>query len=698
MALQEDEHAFKLKAAYQAVEGSPGGSPRPSKRSSSSWQPSAAWLPVAALCGALLTLAVMSLSGSGTLRWRELTGAVGGPTTQQLPQRPSDAAQPGRKEAAGRAAACPPAEPCPACPQALACPPAQKCPVCPPQQRCPACDCSEAAAAAAAAAAEAALEEEGEAAEVVAAAAAGKAGPTASGRAPSAPAAAKGAAAAVAAASAAGVGLSDEWMQRLRVPWGPLLTQEEAQRGLAYYGSGQRLQAVVNKLMDGKPIKVFTLGASVTRGIGTTDRKHSYANRLFEYIAHAFPHKGHVFINRGIGGTSSSIYSVCAEHMVHKDADLIVLEFSANDKKDAPYTDPERRGYEQLVRKLLQLPGRPALIQLHHYAWWHAVGDGVSDGGLFYHPAGEAQLGVFASYYDFPAVSVRAAMWHLMRAGVRQFKPDAVRKGADKSPTDVAIPGAAPGTEEDYWYKDRTHPADEGHGMLAELLAHVIARAVVDTLAPRPVLHLPGRTADLSPAQDEHGLPLPMVPGNAATPTSLCAIEEDFQGTVVANKGWQYAAQRPDAKNFVEQKWGWVSTTPGAWAEMQFDTESGYADPSGNATDQRAQVSLSYLRSYQGMGVADLACVSGCECEPQVLDGTWQQEVSLQQILQIWVSRHKQCRIRVTVSERPGQVPQKGHKVVLQGVMVSHFGVRLTTYDEQVSLLHQASIPNKGAP
>ncbi len=37
-------------------------------------------------------------------------------------------------------------------------------------------------------------------------------------------------------------------------------------------------------------------------------------------------------------------------------------------------------------------------------------------------------------------------------------------------------------------------------------------------------------------------------------------------------------------------------------------------------------------------------------------------------------------------------------QVVLQGVMVSHFGVRLTTYDEQVSLLHQASIPNKGAP
>lgn len=27
------------------------------------------------------------------------------------------------------------------------------------------------------------------------------------------------------------------------------------------------------------------------------------------------------------------------------------------------------------------------------------------------------------------------------------------------------------------------------------------------------------------------------------------------------------------------------------------------------------------------------------------------------------VTRHKQCRIRITVSERPGAVPQNGHKV-----------------------------------
>jgi hypothetical protein len=81
------------------------------------------------------------------------------------------------------------------------------------------------------------------------------------------------------------------WAERLQVPWGPLLSEAEARRGLSYYGSGARLQEVAAKLMAGKPIKVFTLGASVTRGIGTTDRKYSYPARFFEYINSTFPHK-----------------------------------------------------------------------------------------------------------------------------------------------------------------------------------------------------------------------------------------------------------------------------------------------------------------------------------------------------------------------------------------------------------------------
>lgn len=35
-----------------------------------------------------------------------------------------------------------------------------------------------------------------------------------------------------------------------------------------------------------------------------------------------------------------------------------MLEFTINDAKDAPFTDSGRRGYEQLIRKLMALPGR----------------------------------------------------------------------------------------------------------------------------------------------------------------------------------------------------------------------------------------------------------------------------------------------------------------------------------------------------
>lgn len=56
--------------------------------------------------------------------------------------------------------------------------------------------------------------------------------------------------------AAPGSDVLDGWQERLTVPWGPLLTQQEAQRGLAYYGSGSRLQELAAKLVAGKPIKV----------------------------------------------------------------------------------------------------------------------------------------------------------------------------------------------------------------------------------------------------------------------------------------------------------------------------------------------------------------------------------------------------------------------------------------------------------
>ena len=57
---------------------------------------------------------------------------------------------------------------------------------------------------------------------------------------------------------------------------------------------------------------------------------------------------------------------------------------SFNEPPEAPLVDPTRRGFEQLLRKLARLPRAPAVIVLHHYAWYFAAADGLQ-AGLFYH-------------------------------------------------------------------------------------------------------------------------------------------------------------------------------------------------------------------------------------------------------------------------------------------------------------------------
>jgi hypothetical protein len=60
--------------------------------------------------------------------------------------------------------------------------------------------------------------------------------------------------------------------------------EEEAQRGLAYLGSGNRLRRVAHKLLGGKPIQVFMLGGSVTVGA-------SWARLAFDALNASFPNR-----------------------------------------------------------------------------------------------------------------------------------------------------------------------------------------------------------------------------------------------------------------------------------------------------------------------------------------------------------------------------------------------------------------------
>lgn len=77
----------------------------------------------------------------------------------------------------------------------------------------------------------------------------------------------------------------------LPLPWRALTTAEEQQRGITYYGSGDRLRKVASKLLAGQPIKVATLGGSVTVAGFLHRQGRSYAALFFRFINESFPHR-----------------------------------------------------------------------------------------------------------------------------------------------------------------------------------------------------------------------------------------------------------------------------------------------------------------------------------------------------------------------------------------------------------------------
>lgn len=71
---------------------------------------------------------------------------------------------------------------------------------------------------------------------------------------------------------------------QIQPTWAAVLTEEEAQRGLAYQGSGNSVRRVAGKLLRGEPVQVFTLGGSVTVGA-------SWARLVFDALNASFPHR-----------------------------------------------------------------------------------------------------------------------------------------------------------------------------------------------------------------------------------------------------------------------------------------------------------------------------------------------------------------------------------------------------------------------
>lgn len=130
------------------------------------------------------------------------------------------------------------------------------------------------------------------------------------------------------------------------------------------------------------------VGGSIAAGTGAEDAP-PWVDRLQTYLMDSYGRLAgvNVTVNNGaVPGTTSAYMAACTNMHVPQEADIVIVEYSVNDDCEAmPILDNAvRRPYERLLRKLLLLPSRPAVVLLHAYAWLRpSLGQ-----GLYYNNAG----------------------------------------------------------------------------------------------------------------------------------------------------------------------------------------------------------------------------------------------------------------------------------------------------------------------
>jgi hypothetical protein len=166
----------------------------------------------------------------------------------------------------------------------------------------------------------------------------------------------------------------------------------------------------------GEALNIGVVGASISAGQGVIEGAHNiYPFRLKDMMNSARrPGYGTVNVfNGAVAGTVSMFMSVCVKNHVPEDVDIVLVEYAVNDNPGLEFDHDQRKGFERLLRKLLNYPKKPAVVMINSFAWQACGGD--------YFGNAESAFLEYATYYGLPVVSLKAAVHELMVQGVTGF-------------------------------------------------------------------------------------------------------------------------------------------------------------------------------------------------------------------------------------------------------------------------------------
>ncbi|GIL73986.1 hypothetical protein Vretimale_5077 [Volvox reticuliferus] len=422
----------------------------------------------------------------------------------------------------------------------------------------------------------------------------------------------------------------------------------ERAAGLTYIGHAARLRLVLERARNGERLHVGALGGSITCGHGVGGQEFSFTRYFMDWLNSALPPSEdsrpslmndttkHDFLNGAVPGTISDYTSSCLHNHMIPEPDLVFVEFAINDSPVSTWTQDgaaARRPFERLLRKLLRLPSKPAVVMVNMYA--------IAPAGNTYHHTAERDFGELSTYYSLPSLSLKAAVL-----------PSGVVHGADEvSPGGIFNGGAM-------------HPGRGGQVVMTELLITLCLEMLrLNSLPESPDLV---SMKDLQ-AVAARQIPPPICEGNYESSVDTCYIEDQLQRLVVAPViGWNWTDEG-------RGKWGFVSVKKGDQIKLKLSTR---LEGKRSASDASARILLqiAYLRSYRGMGTAQVACIEGCKCDTMIIDAFDRRPVSVTSMADIQVSQSAKCILTVTSMGPSSAASSKsnldGFKFKLMGVVV----------------------------
>ena len=215
-------------------------------------------------------------------------------------------------------------------------------------------------------------------------------------------------------------------------------------RGVASEGEPSRLLRVLRDAEAGRAVTLVGIGASLTQDfagiIGRDHDRHAleymgktavcrgecvqsgWLTQLAEHLAGEVPlaESNVSVVNVGHAGNMLSSYVHCTNSLIPRTGDLYILDAATI---LGPIADAER-----VIRWVLDLPQRPAMLLLHLYDFCGNRGNDVLRKAC-YRPRMQVQrfvsqsemernLGDLTAYYALPAVSIRRAFFqHAVMAG-----------------------------------------------------------------------------------------------------------------------------------------------------------------------------------------------------------------------------------------------------------------------------------------